>query len=217
MCGWKYEPEWMIQEMKDNMPWVDEFVIFDNRKIDELWYHEGRYRLILREMARKKKADWVLVCAPDERYEKNAGDIIRPLIDDNTDDAVYTFKLRELYHPFWYRTDGIYVNKLRDRLYPLKDDQIMSCMPIQSPPSPIGLERRIIELNIYHLKMIEPENRKLRVEVFKKTDPTNKYQPLGYDYLDDEINATLVRIPEERGYFPKYRKYIFSVPSKFLK
>lgn len=54
-CGWKYEPEWMIEDMKKNMPWVDEFVILDCRKRDELWMHEGQYRLIIREMARIPK------------------------------------------------------------------------------------------------------------------------------------------------------------------
>jgi len=218
MCGWKYEPEWMIEEMKENMSFVDEFVILDCRKRDELWIHEGHYRLILREMAREKKADWVLVCAPDERYEKNAGPRIRELIDYNNEDKMYTFQLRELFNPVWYRIDGIWGNKARRRLYPLKDNQRMSYTPIQCPPVPSSpLERYDIDINIYHLKMIEPENRTMRTKVFNALDPDSKYQHVGYDYLDDEKEAEMERIPEGREYYPKYRKYIFSVPEKYLK
>lgn len=217
MCGWKYEPDWMIDQMKENMSWVDEFVIYDTRDKDELWHHEGHYRLVLREMAREKKADWVLVCAADERYEKNAGEIIRPLIDYSNDNFVYSFKMRELFHPKWYRVDGIWENKARDRLYPLKDTQKMSFMPIQSPPTPVGgLERVDVDVNIYHLKMIEPENRTLRTRVFEKLDPKHIYQPMGYEYLDDEREAVLERIPEGREYYPKYKKYVFEVPEDYL-
>lgn len=218
MCGWKYEPEWMIEEMKQNLNWVDEFVILDCRDRDELWIHEGEYRIRLREMAREKKADWVLVCAPDERYEKRAGEIIRPLIDYSNEDKVYSFKMRELFRPMWYRIDGIWGNKGRDRLYPLKDTQKMSYMPIQSPPTPAGgLERVAVDVNIYHLKMIEPQNRSLRSKVFEKLDPKHIYQSIGYDYLDNEREAVMERIPSGREYFPEYRKYEFKVPEKYLK
>lgn len=217
MCGWKYEPEWMIEDMKENLSWVDDFAIFDCRDRDELWIHEGEYRLILREMAREMKADWVLVCAPDERYEKNAGSIIRPYIDWHNEDKVYSFKMRELFNPMWYRIDGIWQNNQRHRLYPLKDYQKMSFCPIQSPPIPVE-QMEIIELdvNIYHLKMIEAGNRKLRTEVFEKLDPEHKYQPIGYDYLNNEREAIMERIIKDREYTPPYRKYVFEVPKKYL-
>lgn len=216
ICGQKYEPDWMIEEMKQNMPWVDEFAILDCRTRDELWIHEGDYRIKLREMAREKKADWVLVCAPDERYEKDAGEKLRPLIDDNTNDIAYGVKLLELFHPLWVRTDGIWGNKMRYRLYPLKDNQQMEYARIQCRPQPLGLEQIDLDVVVYHLKMIEPENRTLRTKVFKLLDPTNTRQAVGYDYLDDEKDARLERVDPARMYFPEYRKYIFSVPDKYL-
>lgn len=218
VCGQKYEPDWMIEDMKKNMPWVDEFCILDCRKRNELWIHEGQYRLILREMARKAKADWILICSPDERYEKDAGEKIRPLINENKDKRIYEFSLKELYFPKWYRTDGIWGEKYRMRLYPLYEDQTMAYQPIQCPSMPTNKDYPVIrvDVNIYHQKMIEPENRTLRTEVFKKLDPENKYQGIGYDYLDNEEGATLQRIPEDRMYLPEYKKYQFKVPSKYL-
>ena len=218
VCGQKYEPDWMVEDMKKNMPWVDEFCILDCRKRDELWIHEGQYRLILREMARKKKADWILICSPDERFEKGAGETIRPLLKEENYNKFFEFNLWEMYHPKWYRIDGIWGEKKRRRLYHLDDGQVMKYRPIQCPSMPVenGYEIVSVDVNIYHLKMIEPENRKLRTEVFKKLDPENKYQGIGYDYLDDETEALMARIPRGRMYYPKYRTYKFKVPDKYL-
>lgn len=218
VCGWKYESEEMVEDMKKNMSWVDEFCILDCRKRDELWIHEGQYRLILREMARKAKADWLLICSPDERYEDDAGEKIRPLIEGHQDKKIFEFSLKELYHPNWYRIDGIWGEKFRRRMYPLLDDQIMKYQPIQCPSMPVedGYEVVRADVNIYHLKMIEPENRTLRAKIFKALDPENKYQSMGYDYLDDENGARMQRIPSDRMYHPKYKTYKFEVPKEYL-
>jgi len=217
-CGWKYEPEWMIKDMKRNMPWVDEFVILDCRKRNELWMHEGQYRIMIREMARRAKADWLLICSPDERYETGAGKKIRSLIDDNKNKNIFEFSLKELYHPKWYRIDGVWGDKFRRRLYPLLDDQVMKYQPIQCPSMPVNDDYKVVrvDVNIYHQKMIEPNNRILRAEVFKLLDPQGIYQGMGYDYLTNESGALLERIPTDRMYSPPYRKYVFTVPVKYL-
>lgn len=218
VCGWRYEPEWMVEQLKENLKWVDDFVIMDDRKRKELWGHEGNYRLRGREAARKLKADWILITSPDERWEKEAGNVIRPLIDDNKNKIIYEFNLKELFHPMWYRIDAGWGEKSRRRLYPLYDDQIMRYQPIQCPSMPTneGYEVKHIDVNIYHTKMIEPENRNLRARVFNATDPTSKYQGVGYDYLDDEKEALVQRIPEGREYYPKYKKFLFKVPEEYF-
>lgn len=217
--GIKYEPQWLVDDLIENLKsWVDDFAILDCTKRDELWIHEGDYRIWGREEARKKGADWVFWTSPDERWEKNSGSIIRPYIDENTDEKILEFELKELYHPLWYRNDGMWDRKFRQRMFPLKDDQIMKYQPIQCHGVPIGSYEVVhLPVNIYHLKMIEAENRKMRAKVFNALDPDLKYQDIGYDYLDDEKEASLVRIPEERMYYPAYtKKYIFTVPEKYL-
>ena len=218
LAGWKYEPEWLVEDMKKNLHWVDDFAIVDCRDRDELWIHEGDYRLKAREMAREMKADWCLWTSPDERWEDRAGEIIRPLIDYDRDMRIYEFLLRELVHPLWYRSDGIWATKFRRRLFPLRDDQIMRYQPIQVGGVPHGdFPVDSLDINIYHLKMIEPENRRIRAEVFNALDPKGIYQPIGYDYLDDEREATVERIPGGREYSPPYTKpYYFKVPQKYL-
>lgn len=217
--GWKYEPEWLIEQLKENLSWVDDFAILDCRERDELWVHEGDYRLILREKAREMGADWILITSPDERWEKNAGKIVRSHIDNHKENKILEVNLKELYHPLWYRVDGIWGTKVRRRIYPLKDDQIMLYQPIQCSAMPQNEDYEIvhIDVNVYHLKMIGSENRKVRAKVFKKLDPDKKYQDIGYDYLDEEKDAKLVRIKEDRMYFPAYKPYKFEVPEKYLK
>lgn len=218
--GWKYEPEWLVDDLKENLKgWVDDFAIIDDRdKTDELWGHEGDYRLRGWEMARDMKADWAFWTSPDERWEKDAGKKIRPLIDHYKGEKIFEFYLKELYHSNWYRCDGIWNEKYRMRLFPILDDQIFRYQPIQVGGVPHGdyqVER--VDVNIYHLKMIEKENRRVRTEVFKALDPSNRYQEIGYDYLDDERDATMMRIPKGREYYPAYtRKYVFQPPQELI-
>lgn len=216
--GIKYEPQWLVDQLIENLKsWVDDFAILDCTKRDELWIHEGEYRIKLLEKALKMEAKWVLIISPDERWEKSAGDRIRPHLETN-DKKIFEVFLKELYHPNWYKIDGIWNEKIRRRIYNPSSDQIMVYQPIQCPSMPqngdYAIER--LDVNVYHLKMIEPENRTLRAKVFKKLDPDNKYQGVGYDYLDSEEGAKLQRIPEGREYEPKYKKYLFSVPEKYL-
>lgn len=213
VCGQKYEPDWMVDELRENLSWVDELIVLNCKdRTEELWIHEGDYRLQLREMARAAGAKWLLITSPDERFEKNAGETIRPLIDHNWENKIYEFELKELFHPMWYRCDGVWDTKYRQRLYPLKDDQIMKYQPIQCPGIPMGdYEVVHLPIMIYHLKMIEKENRRLRKEVFNSLDPEKKYQTMGYDYLDDEVNAAMRRIDAGREYYPPYtKKYTFN-------
>ena len=65
--------------------------------------------------------------------------------------------------------------------------------------------------------MINPANRGLRVQVFKKLDPDNQHQLIGYDYLNDERGIELHAILKDREFFPKItRDYKFVVPEDRL-
>lgn len=219
LYGRKYEPDFLVEDMKKNLWWADDFAEIDCRSRDELWMHEGDYRLEAREKAREMKADWCLWTSPDERWEDGAEKLIRPLIDDNKEKIIFEFLLRELFHPMWYRNDGIWNQKWRQRLFPLYDDQLMRYQPIQVGGCPHGsYPVQKVNVNIYHLKMIEPENREMRIKVFKELDPKGIYQVQGYDYLNDQLEAVVERVPEGRGYTPPYTKpYKFIVPDKYFK
>lgn len=240
--GWKYEPEWLIDDLKENLSsWVDDFAIVDCRdRTDELWINEAEYRLLQRQACFEKEADWVLVTSADERWEDRAGEVIRPMIEKNKRDTVYKFPLREMWSPTEYRVDKLWGRKMRSRLYPLIEGQLMSQRPIQAGPIPIrpALRPHVLDVNIYHLKMIEPENRVERAYVFEALDPNYEMQirdpkkltrlrrdldpenvliEHGYHYLYNEDGLKLKPIPAGREFSPPYTKpYVFEVPPHFL-
>ena len=217
MFGVKYDKD-LLPDLIKNLDFVDDFAILYDMHRKDLWRNEFEYRNELRKIAEEKKADWVVVTSPDERFEKFSGKIIRTIVETIDDNRILQFNLREMWTPNQYRVDGIWGKKTRLRMYPLKDGQQYLNYRIQAHPHPIDSKGNpffpIIDtkLNIYHLKMIEPDNRKLRAEVFKKLDPNNEYQKIGYDYLYDETGLRLKRIPLLRGYKPKYKKYVFDIP-----
>jgi hypothetical protein len=194
--GYKYEPEFLINDLRENIAGIaDEVFEFDSRSRNELWIPRDEFNNTLRRGAIERDADYMLVVAPDERLEKRAGKIIRELV--NRDKPVsYRFNLRELYTPTAYRTDGIWGKKRRIRLHYMRGKSTT----------------RNVDLNIYHTKHIEPENRTSRAEIHSLTNTAdNKH--LGFDYLADETGMILEEIPGGREFYPPYtRKYIFEIP-----
>ncbi len=232
VAGWKYEPEWLVEDMKENMSWADQICIVDTRnRRSEYWIHEGEYRMLQRkalENAGIQDWDWVFVTSPDERLERRASYILRQLIKEKKK-AIYSFNLKEMFTPNKYRIDGIWGRKARPRLYPYLKKQRFSRKRIQQAPTPRGnYDKLKVDLNIYHLKMIEPANRTARADAYKKTDPNyrfqrktsrafekidpeGKFKKLGYDYLSDTEGMKLEVIPKGREYSPLYnKKYIFN-------
>lgn len=120
--------------------------------------------------------------------------------------VIFGFNYRGLYKPNWYRVDGIWGQKKRYCLFPFLRDQQFSDLYVYTPKHPINYGYQYIEtgLNIYHLKMINKKDREYRKNLYKKLDPNNQIQSIGYDYLDDATNQKLQRIPLFRGYTPKY-------------
>ncbi len=235
VAGWKYEPDFLVEQMKENLHWFNEICVVDTRhRKNEFWIHEGEYRLLQRkalEDAGIREGDWVYVTSPDERLEDRAESIIKNAIKKVTAPTIFRFRLREMWTPNEYRIDGIWGKKTRPRLYPYLPDQKFSNKRIQQPPTPIGEYNRVsLNLNIYHLKMINPRNRTARVKAYKKTDPEYKYlrrnnsakwqrvDPQhkflnqGYNYLLDESGIKLKRVSELRKFTPTYKNYELSQP-----
>lgn len=233
--GIKYEPQWLVDEMRENLSWCDGFAEVDCRsRTHEMWIDEREYRQLQREACAKLDADWVLVTSPDERWEKSAEMFIRKVVEMNRR-RIYYFPLREMWSPNEYRVDGIWGRKTRPRLYPFLPGQRMTRKPIQSAPVPIdkGYKRRLLrQVNLYHLKMIEPESRRSRALAYEaldpnyrwgkkersklaRIDPEGKFNDLGYHYLYDETGLRLETIPEGRGFEPAYtRRYVFRMPKQ---
>lgn len=198
----------LIPDLKKNIGhFVDGFIEHDDRNRNEKWYHEGKVRKSLIEKAREAGADWILCIDPDERFEFSAGKKIRKLIETN-EKVVYSFNFRELWTPFKYREDGVWDKKRKAILFPLLDGQTFMNLPVHSQWHPQNSDYQIINLdiNLYHLKNIDPDNREARKKLYNSLDPNREIQKIGYDYIADESGLKLRRIPIRRLYWPFYKK-----------
>jgi hypothetical protein len=54
--------------------------------------------------------------------------------------------------------------------------------------------------------MLTPERRQARSRLYKLLDPENRFQPIGYDYLADDLGATFETIPPGREYLPPHEE-----------
>lgn len=240
VAGWRYEPEWLVAEMRRNLSWCDEVVIVDDRaRTGELWIHEGEYRGLQRRAlleAGIREWDWVLVTSPDERWSSDAASIIHQLVRNRLR-YVWSFPLREMWTPTMWRLDGQWGRKRRPRLYPFLIGQAFDQRRIQTQPIPVegGYQVRSVQRPaIYHLENIDPAGRLERVLVYDalspgsheldpppakwlKVDPERQYiARYGYAYLCDPRGVRLAPIPTP-GFRPHVgRVYRFSVPDELL-
>lgn len=241
VAGWRYEPEWLVNEFRANCSWADEVVIVDDRGRDpgELWVHEGNYRLMQRaalEAAGIRAWDWVVVSAPDERWTSDAGRIIRSLtrLRHRT---TYSFPLREMWTPTQWRADGMWARKRRSRLFPYLPGQTFADGRIQTQPIPTGdgyRRRKLDRPLIFHTENIDPGSRVERAIVYeamelgsqgraaeskwwKRYDPDRRYmRAYGYAYLADPRGVVLRPVPAG-AFRPRVtRTYEFRVPDAAL-
>lgn len=208
LFSFRYDAD-LVPDLLSNLSFVDGYICHDDRGRKAIWYDEGKIRNELVQKARNAGADWVLCMDPDERVEKKAGNQIRRLIE-TTDDIIYGFKFRELYEPLAFRIDGIWGNKERYCLFPIREGQVFDSKKLHSPWYPSNPEYRfeMTNLNIYHFKHIDPVNRVARRDLYNKIDAQKEFQPIGYDYLTDESSLLLKKIRKNREYFPKYNEEI---------
>jgi hypothetical protein len=186
-------------------PLVDGWVAFDDRSSTEMFSNEPARRNLLLDHAARLGARWVLAVDPDERFETGLAGQMPALLAAEGPTA-YTFRLRELFASDAYRDDGIWGLKRQVRLFTLGEIPSYN-MDIHSPWLPTGSPHKQLttDVNLYHLKMITPERREARRDLYNHLDPEKRYQKIGYDYLADMRDAVLVKVPRDRGYQPPHR------------
>jgi len=210
LVSYRYDEDY-LEDLKKNLGGlVDEVIVRFDEKGD-FWKDEGKYRRQMVRQAEEAGADYALVIDPDERLEKRAASRLRKMMRKNLGRKVlFNFHFRELYTPNRYRVDGIWDKKERVMVFPVRADNVFSKAKLHTPRQPMNDDYEWIQtgLNVYHLKHIKPELRKSRKEIYKKLDPDERWNGgVGYDYLDDETDVELAKIPSWRMYKPKYRDY----------
>lgn len=97
----------------------------------------------------------------------------------------------ELWTPGAYRVDGWWGLKRKTCLFASNVDHVFDerrmhthWASLPEPPS----SWPITDLRLYHLRMLDPADRVRRYEHYKKLDPDNQLQAIGYDYMLDETD-----------------------------
>lgn len=177
----------------------------------EPWDERANQNALVRA-SRAHGAEWVLCLDADERLELAFLDEVHDVLDvaDREGAKVFRFDLRECWgDPCQYRVDGIWGMKKLCRLFrndpthrrfdPRKLHRFW--MPLELVAE-LETASRDAGRNIYHLRMIDPEDRQARVARYERLDPEHRYQQIGYRYLLDETGIELERITHERRYVP---------------
>jgi hypothetical protein len=209
VISYKYDED-HLEDLSQNLSGLADEIIFIFDSNGDLLRNEGAYREGLVRKAEQGGADYMIAIDPDERFERRTAARMRKLMKKYRGQRVFfEFNYREMYSPKKYRFDGIWGTKTRIMIFPLFEDNVYSDARLHSPHQPLNTEYKSIHtgLNVYHLKHIRSDLRENRRDTYKSLDPTGKYNPPGYDYLDDNTGLRLKRIGMRRSYLPRYRHY----------
>lgn len=203
--SFRYDAHLVPDLLANIRPLVDGWVSYDDRGAGDIFSDEPARRQALVVAAQQAGADWIMPIDPDERFERGLAEAM-PELTAAQGLVAYSFPVRELFTPDAYRVDGIWGRKRQSRLIRMPQQIAPSPMPLHSPWQAIahGADLRVVDFNLYHLKMITPQRRMARRDLYKHLDPDRRFQSMGYDYLSDESGMTLERIPEGRAYDPDF-------------
>jgi hypothetical protein len=175
---------------------------------DQEELEDGRNHKALVEAAWEHGADWLLGIDADERVERDFRSRALEEIERAEaagQDAMWV-PWRELWDkPDRMRMDGIWGAKKKaclfrsDRAHRFDDRRIHA---IWAPWPPRDGDYPMADLRLYHLRMIDPEDRVARQRRYLRLDPDKRWQPIGYDYLTDETNIELRELEPGREYVP---------------
>lgn len=185
------DADYVIRTKTDNLPWND-----------------NANRLMSLTAAAHMEADWILSLDSDEDIDhriKNRDDleeIIRYL--ERAGCNSMWFALREMWgSDHTYRADGIWGIKKRLRLNKnlLKDERTSIKPKINQKYHSIVFDYPGISkvsgppvYEIYHYGCITEEKRQQRVAKYKKLDPNNDFQKMGYDYMLDHKGIEIKKV-----------------------
>lgn len=175
------------------------------------WDERGN-QVALVKAGRRHGATWFLVVDADERLEQRLVKELRQVLEEAEARQVEacSLQLRELWNDRrHYRVDGLWKGKARYRLFRNHDHHTkFDPRPLHRYWMPLEIAANLAKVgahlphNLYHLRMIRPEDRAARHERYVQLDPGGRYQPQGYDYLVDETGMMLAEVTPERDFLP---------------
>lgn len=170
------------------------------------WDEVGNHRALI-AAALRHSGDWVLCIDADERLEEEFRARAERVIARGRllGYTAYALRLRELWdHPGQYRVDGIWGRKMVARLFQLRADHEFDPRELHGHKAPLQSLRNgrfpTSDLTLYHLAMVNAEDRAARRARYEEADPDNRWQRIGYTYLTDTTGLTLRPLPKGRGF-----------------
>jgi len=202
--SFRYDAHLVPDLLANITPFVDGWISWDDRQSTDYFSNEGVRQAELIRAASLHGAGWILAIDPDERLESGKVKAFRKLTRTH-EPVAWSFRLRELYTPDTYRVDGIWGKKRQARLFPAFDPPKVDDYTLHRSWFPKDrFDTRPCGINLYHLKMISPNRRAARRDLYRHLDPGQSFQGRGYDYLADETGATYEKIPSHRTYYPPH-------------
>lgn len=204
--AYRYDAALVPALIENLRPIVHGVVAYDDSGSDVALSEESVTRTRLNAAAIAAGADWILGVDPDERYEPALADCLPGLTAPVFGRTLWSFRLREMFGPTAYRTDGEWGNRTRMRLYPAD-----AARPALGP----GIHRGWVlrdpayrtlgcGLNLYHLRHASPIRTQRRRDLYAAADPLRVDQECGYDYLTDMRGAVLEEVPAHRRFQPPH-------------
>ena len=194
------------REFLEEHPMVIELVTVPPGAQEEM--EDGRNHLTVMEAAWPLGADWFLGIDADERVERDFRRRSEAEIDraEAAGDVALWVPFLELWGSRdQYRVDSTWGEKRKPCLFKADPNAHYGKQRLHSVwapwPPPKG-DYPTADLRLYHLKMIEPEDRQARADLYNRIDPDRKYQAIGYDYLVDEEGIQLERVEPGRDFIP---------------
>jgi glycosyltransferase involved in cell wall biosynthesis len=171
------------------------------------WDEVGNYRRLV-EAGLRHGAGWLVSLDADERVERDFRTRLEWVIARGRllGLSSYQVRLRELWDsPDHFRADGIWGEKVRARIFRARPGLAFDDRPLHGLKVPLDESRirryPVADLELYHLRMLHPEDRRSRRERYEVADPDSLWQPgIGYAYLTDESGLRLERIDPARDY-----------------
>lgn len=171
------------------------------------WDEVGDYKALIAAAVRAG-ADWIVSLDADHRVEREFRDRAERVIrrGGRLGMSAYAFHMRELWGaPDAYRSDGVWGRKVRARLFRARADHEFDENALHAHKAPrqgrvLG-RYPVADLEVFHLRMLEPADREARRRRYETMDPDETFQPgLGYAYLTDETGLELTSLRPGRGW-----------------
>ena len=183
-------------------------------------WNEPRNQRGLIEAALLHQPAWLLAIDADERLEREFRRRALKEIEraDREGHRAYSVRFLELWdQPDTYRRDGVWGRKRVARLFRARHDHLFNECAMHGPWASVDSREEgefpKADLIVYHLRMIDAEDRRARQERYMTLDPAARWQAIGYSYLTEIDGLRCRRLPRRRDYRPRASRRAEALPT----